>query len=317
MSNDTKDLARGKESYKGKTRWINDSLIAIPFLKNLAKTKSTMSYTELAKNISDIHRVTHPDWESTNEFSPVHIGPRVLHPIKTYCEFHKLPPLNNLIVNQRYGKPGNGATHSKVSNDEWLMENVYNHNWDNFNPSYAELLKDVKSDIDFFDLRTKAIDTFREHCGEFFMDSEILNSENGVFLLDMKLGDIFNFGADDEVSNDSDALKSYRKQTSHLSNVGYYVFEVDTLTPINPNDIAFEGEKNVQYSILGDETIKSTVVSLENPTWFALLEVANNAMLEVGDKRKLYLEGIAMNKNTKVYDLQLVDVDAEMKQYEG
>ena len=102
---------------------------------------------------------------------------------------HKLPPLNNLIVNQTYGKPGKGATHSKVSNDEWLMESVYNHNWDNFNPSYDELLKDVKSDIDFFDLRGKVIDEFREKCGNIFFDLPGTHH-----ILDMTLKDIFRDG---------------------------------------------------------------------------------------------------------------------------
>jgi len=185
MSNFDKDLVRGKETHQGKTKWINDSLVAIPFLKYLSGTESTATYEELAIYIGNVHRLSHPTWEHPNEFSAVQIGPRVLHPLKSHCLYSSLPPLNNLIVSKRNGKPGKGAT------DGWTLDEVYNHDWSKFNPSYDELLTDVKFDIGLIVKRDKEMAEFREKFANFQRWLKPTTLEENLKLIgDMTINDV-------------------------------------------------------------------------------------------------------------------------------
>lgn len=98
-------------------------------LIKLAKKKKNCYYSDIVCNIYERFGVSLP-----NE-----IG-YLLGPIMYYCQKNKLPPLTSLIVNKKYGIPGDGLTTCVIPNKEQLKKvykRVFAYEWEKIQNPFA------------------------------------------------------------------------------------------------------------------------------------------------------------------------------------
>lgn len=99
-------------------------------LVKLAKKKKNCFYGNVVYDVYKKYQVSLP-----NE-----IG-YLLGPIMEYCYKKKLPPLTSLIVNKKYGIPGEGLTRCKISNQDELQKvykRVFAYKWDKIQNPFAK-----------------------------------------------------------------------------------------------------------------------------------------------------------------------------------
>lgn len=110
-------------------------------LVKFAKKKKNCYYSDIVYKVYEQYQISLP-----NE-----IG-YLLGPIMEYCHDNKLPPLTSLVVNKKFGIPGEGLIRCKISNQDELQKvykRVFAYKWEKIQNPFVmyDFKKDAKKSV--------------------------------------------------------------------------------------------------------------------------------------------------------------------------